>query len=369
MEQVNIVIIGAGIVGLAVAKELSEIFDDVIVVDKEKTFGQHTSSRNSEVIHSGIYYPNNSLKARLSVHGNELLYKFCEQCAIPHKKTGKLVVANSNKEKQYINWLCKNGKRNGVTNLAILNHEQISELEPEIKADTALYVASTGIIDTHQCMKVLEKQVEKQDGFVIYDMDLVQIDYTKNNYILHFENGESIQSNWVVNSAGLFSDQIFSMLEPKEIHPELALHWCKGEYYKSSKKLSLEHLVYPVPDPDGIFLGIHATINLQNEVRFGPNAYYVNELSYQMDETYKSEFLKAINKYLCLKDDEIHLDDCGIRPKLQDKNDAFKDFYIQEEVDRGFPQFINLIGIESPGLTACLAIGKYVVSLLNGSIT
>jgi len=214
-------------------------------------------------------------------------------------------------------------------------------------------------------MESLEAKNEENDGFVIYDMEVMSILKQDDYYIVTFSNAEKIQANVLINSAGLYSDKIASMVGIDIQKNELKLHWCKGEYYKNNHIKGIKQLIYPLPDPSGIFLGIHLTINLNGEVRFGPNAYYVDELNYKMDEKYKHDFLVAINRYIDIEEEDLHLDDSGIRAKLQNAGGPFRDFYISEEVERGFPNFINLIGIESPGLTSCLAIANYVKNIIK----
>jgi len=203
---------------------------------------------------------------------------------------------------------------------------------------------------------------EQKDAFVVYDMEVTAIEKQDTGYVVEFANGEQFWCKYLINSAGLWSDKIAAMAGIED--EKLKLHWCKGEYYKTNKISNINQLVYPLPDPQGIYLGIHLTINLNNEVRFGPSAYYTDQLSYKMDESAKPEFLAAINNYLSLEAVDLHLDDCGIRPKLQGPQDTFRDFYIAEETERGLPGFINLIGIESPGLTAALAIAEQVEGFL-----
>ncbi len=364
MEQVNILIIGAGVIGLAIARELSEEFDDVVLVEKEGTFGRHTSSRNSEVLHSGIYYPQNSLKARLCVNGVQELYKYAEENDIPFKNCGKLVVANNKEELSILEEIKNNGEKNGVSNLQIINESECKKLEPQIIAEYALKVPSTGIIDTHKLMQKLESEAENNGAFIVYEMEVISIDALDDGYLVNFANGEIFEANTIINCGGLHSDKLAEMVGINIKREKLQLHWCKGEYYKSSKIKDIDHLIYPVPDPNGVFLGIHLTINLHGDVRFGPNAYYIDELNYEMDETYKSEFLKAIKNYIKIDEENFHLDDCGIRAKLQEKDGKFRDFYIKEESDKGLPNFINCIGIESPGLTCCLAIAQEVAKLI-----
>ena len=363
MEKVNILVIGAGVVGLSLAKVLSNEFEDVVVVEKEESYGKHTSSRNSEVIHSGIYYPQNSLKARLCVEGVNLLYDFVKEYDIPFNKCGKMVVATCEEEITELIRLKKNGEQNGVRDLELIDKKKCHELEPQIKAIQALKVNSTGILDTHKLMQKLAVIAEEQDAFLVYEMEVCSIEKSQNSYIVRFANDEVFKANIIINSAGLYSDKIAQMVGINIEKHDLILHWCKGEYYKTSKIKNINHLIYPVPTT--ISLGIHLTINLAGDCRFGPNAYYVNEINYAMDETHKDAFFKSIHKYINIEKDWLQLDDCGIRAKLQKSDEIFRDFYIKEESNKGFPNFINLIGIESPGLTSCLAIAEEVKRILK----
>jgi len=367
MEKVKTVIIGAGAIGLAIANELSMQNPDLVVVEKENSFGLHTSSRNSEVIHAGHYYPPGSLKAKLCVEGNQLLYKYLEEKSIPHKNTGKIIVANDDEEikvlEQYKNW----GEHNGCTGIRMLDKNEVKNLEPTVSFKKAIFIPTTGILDTHQYMKSLVASIEDNDAFIVYGMEVVSIRKENEHYTLGFANEDTFQCNYVINSAGLWSDQIAAMAGMDIVNLGLKQHWCKGEYYKTTKIKGIRHLVYPIADPKGIFLGIHLTINLAGDVRFGPNAFYVDNIDYKFQEEYFEEFYKAVNRYIEIDKDNLIPDDTGIRPKLQGPNDGFKDFYIQEETKNGLPGFVNLIGMESPGLTASPAIAKYVKNLLQPS--
>lgn len=365
MEKVNVLIIGAGVVGLAIAEKLSSKYEDVVVLEKERTFGRHTSSRNSEVIHSGIYYPKDSLKAKMCLSGAELLYEFAEGNNIPYNKCGKLIVANTEEEYKELDKLLEKGMNNGVKGLEIINEKATKEKEPKAKAKKALFVPSTGIIDTHKLMLKLEEKIEENGGFVIYESEATEIKKVNDGYKITSSDGEIYLTKYLINSAGLCSDKIVEFVGLDTKRNNIKQYLCKGEYYKDNSIKNVKHLIYPVPDPQGIFLGIHLTINLNNEVRFGPNAYYLDEVDYKSDDKYKADFYEAVTRYMDIDKENLHFDDCGIRPKLQGPNDGFRDFYIQEETDKGFPNFINLIGIESPGLTSCLAIAEYVENMLN----
>lgn len=368
MEKVKTVVIGAGAVGLAIAYELSKCDPDLVVVEKENSFGKHTSSRNSEVIHAGHYYDPGSLKANLCVEGNDLLYQYLCENSIPHKNNGKIIVATSDNEIDVLKKYQILGEKNGCKGFKLLKQEEVKELEPLVKCIAGLYIPSTGIFDTHQYMHSLAMKTEEQDAFIVYGMHVISISVDKGKYIVEFSNGDKYQCNNLINSAGLWADKIAEMVGMDVNSMNLRQHLCKGEYYKSTKIAGINHLIYPVADPKGLFLGIHLTINLAGEIRFGPNAYYVDSIDYRFDEEYFDDFYASINRYIEVDKDQLLPDDTGIRPKLQGPADGFRDFYIKEESANGLPRFINLIGMESPGLTASPAIANYVRKLLYKEI-
>lgn len=365
MEKVDIIVIGAGVVGLAVGHALAKNFDDVVIVEKEDSYGRHTSSRNSEVIHSGIYYPKDSFKKELCIEGRELLYDFLNTRNLPYSQCGKLVVAVNEEEIPALNALYENGVSNGLNDLEKLSKEECKAIAPEVIAEKAILVPVTGILNTHRYMQQLKIEFEENGGFILFDMEAEKIKKTDDGFAVSFSNGEEFLAEKLINCAGLQCEDISRLVGLNTEELGLKIHWCKAEYYKTSEKFKLNKLIYPLPDPTGMYLGIHLTLNLAGEVRFGPSAYYVDELDYSMDERNKEDFSRSVSKYLKFNKDKIHPDDTGIRPKLQGENDGFRDFYIQEESKNGFPGYINLMGIESPGLTASLAIGKFVYKLLK----
>jgi L-2-hydroxyglutarate oxidase LhgO len=358
----EVLIIGAGVIGLAIAERLSHKYENVLLVDKESSFGQHTSSRNSEVIHSGIYYPPDSLKAKMCVDGNALLYKFSEEHNIPYKRCGKLIVASSAEEERTLEKLQLNAQNNGVTDIRMIDSAEIKELEPTLKAQKALLVNSTGIIDSHSLMQKLENLALKNGVVFSYRAEINDIKYKNKLYKLTtVDNDVIIEAPVVINASGLWSDTVAHMLDLKE-HK---LYWCKGEYYTTTKYKNMKRLIYPVPDPEGKYLGIHTVIDLDGNLSFGPNAYYVNDLNYGVGETNKQQFYDAINRYLSIDYEDLAPGLSGIRPKLQGPQIHFADFMIKNEQENGYNNFINLMGIESPGLTGCLAIADYVEEIIN----
>jgi L-2-hydroxyglutarate oxidase LhgO len=365
VEHVNILVIGAGAVGLAIGYELSKAYPEVVVIDKESSFGKHTSSRNSEVIHGGLYYPPKTLKAELCVQGNQLLYRFLQDYGIAHSNTGKIIVATSTDEVKTVEKYYQQGVANGCKGLRFIPAEEVHDLEPLVKCIAGLYVPSTGILDTHEYMHTLSNLIEEQGSFLVYGLEVTRIRNVDGKYQVYFSNNEIFETNFLINSAGLWSDKVAEMAGIDITTQKLILHLCKGEYYKTTKIKNVKHLVYPVADPQGIFLGIHLTINLNGEVRFGPNAYYIDTINYKFDEEYYDDFYTSINRYLEINKDDLIPDDTGIRPKLQGPEDSVQDFYIREESASGYPHLVNLIGIESPGLTASLAIARHVKNIMQ----
>lgn len=371
MEEFDIIIIGAGVVGLAIAKELSGTGRNILLVDRNKTFGQETSSRNSEVIHGGMYYPAGSLKANLCVEGRRRLYKLCEKNGIPHKKTGKLIVATEDDEKSALQKLLALGTANGVEDLQILTNERIEKMEPNIVCLYALYSPHTGIIDSHRLMKFYLDSAQDKGVMAVFNALALSIEKEKNEYIVVINNaGEiiKISAKIVINSAGLNSDVVAAMTGIDINKSMYRLHYCKGQYFRISDKKAnmLKSLVYPVPKPKAGGLGIHATIDLAGSIRLGPDDEYMpdNIQDYSIDVSKAEKFLQSAKIFLpFIETSDLTPDTSGIRPKLQKPNCEFRDFVIRDEKDKGLPGFINLIGIESPGLTASPAIGEYVKEL------
>ncbi len=358
----KIIIIGAGVVGLSIANELSKEYDNILVVEKEGSFGQHVSSRNSEIIHSGIYYPKDTLKTKLCVEGNKLLYNFIKEHNIPHRRCGKLIVANSAEEKVVLEKLYLQSIENGVDDVMLINKEKIQELEPSVKADMAILAPSTGIVDSHSLMQRLEQKSIERGVVVSYNTQINNISKKNDFYELTFNDKEVvIQTDILINSAGLWSDEVSAMSGIKGYK----ICWNKGEYFKTTKYKNMNKLIYPVPDPKGKYLGIHTVMDLGGNISFGPNSYYIDNLDYNVDEKNKEQFCEAINRYLDIKLQDLSPAMSGIRPKTQSEKEHFKDFIIKNESEIGYNNFINLIGIESPGLTCCLSIAKYVKEIIN----
>jgi L-2-hydroxyglutarate oxidase LhgO len=374
MEKVDVTIIGAGVVGLAIAAELSQDFGNVVVVEKESAFGQGISSRNSEVIHAGLHYPTGSLKAKTCVEGNRMLYQFCQENKIPFKKIGKLTVATDADEVKQVDALYKQAKDNGVSGLEIIDSKRIRKLEPRIQGLRALHSPETGIVDSHKLMDCLSKKARKGGASVVYKSRVKSIQKENSAYKIGIEDsrGDSFEfsSSVAINSAGLNSDLIAKMtgLDIKKLGYELK--YCKGEYFRLSAQKSnlINKLIYPVPKQSEGGLGIHLTPDISGQVRLGPDAEYLKgrQEDYNVTKEKQKSFCDSVKKFApFIETGDIYPDMSGIRPKLEGPGDGFKDFVIKEESDNGLPGFINLIGIESPGLTASLSIAKYVQNLIR----
>lgn len=366
----EITIIGAGVIGLATARKLSSEGRGVFVIEKHGTFGQETSSRNSEVIHAGIYYTKNSLKARLCVEGNIILYDYCEKHGIPFKKCGKLIVATSEKEVEIIKGIRTTASGNGV-DLIYTGKEKVKELEPHIFAVAALFSPSTGIVDSHSLMKQFETDTINSGGHIVYGSEVTGIRRIAGGYEITLREADglhySFTSKSVINSAGLNSDAIAAMAGIHDEH--LKIRFCKGEYFRVNppKNRLVTRLVYPVPHHNMEGIGIHVTIDMAGGVKLGPDVKYLesNDYDYRLTPSKQEAFFTSAKKFLpFLEFDDISPEMAGIRPKIQKPGEPQKDFYIREESDRGLPGFVNLIGMESPGLTSSLAIAKYVSTLI-----
>jgi L-2-hydroxyglutarate oxidase LhgO len=372
MMDTQITIIGAGVVGLAIAERVTKDFKDVFLIEKYSAFGQETSSRNSEVIHAGIYYPKGSLKSRLCVEGKRLLYDYCTEYDVPFKNCGKLIVATSEDEIQIIEGIQKTAFNNGVEDLVIIEKKQIAELEPSVFALKAILSPSTGIVDSHSLMKRYETGTINNGGQIVYGSEVTGIRKIENGYEITLldsdKNMYSFTSQIVINSAGLTSDKVSEMAGLED--DKLKIMFCKGEYFRLNppKNRLINRLVYPVPIHNLEGIGIHVTIEMSGGVKLGPDVTYLqsNTYDYKVTPSKQEAFFKSVRKFLpFLEYDDLSPEMAGIRPKIQKPGDPVMDFYIKEETERGCPGFINLIGIESPGLTSSLAIANYVRKLIS----
>jgi len=370
MEKAKIVVIGAGVVGLAVAASLSEKSQDVYVLEKNKRFGQETSGHNSGVIHSGIHYRPKSLKAELCVKGNRMLYDICMKHDVPYKKLGKLTVAIEEEEIEELEKLMRQGEANGVEDLKIIGREEVKRLEPKVEVEKALYSPSTGIVEPDELMNYFYAEIQKHNALFVPTTEVTSIKKTGDDYEIggvSIDEKFIIRAEAVVNCAGLYSDKVASMTGLNIDQLGYRLHLCKGDYFRLGGKPLVKMLVYPVPKGPG--LGVHLTPDMTGGVRLGPNAYYVNDVSYEVESNEK-EFRTDVERFLpAVTEREIRPDSAGVRPKLEGPGDGFKDFVIRHEADKGLFGFINLVGIESPGLTASPAIAELVSRIYDEEIT
>ena len=388
-EKLDCVVVGAGVVGLAIARALTLAGRDVVVLEAEVRIGMHSSSRNSEVIHAGIYYPEHSLKARLCVRGRQLLYDYCTERNVDHQRIGKLIVATREDELDKLRKIQQQGLKNGVDDLRMMNADEIGEIEPNVECVSALYSPSTGIVDSHALMLALQTDVEAHGNEVVLNSEVTNLNTAGQG--LRFECGDAaFVCKTLVNSAGLGAQALAlsgdrprgGLLQnaggsiPVGAHsrqagsrhagdfPGLLQHYfAKGHYFAYQGKSPFKHLIYPLPIEGG--LGIHATNDLGGAVRFGPDVTWVDDIDYEFDESRKPEFVAAIRRYYPdLDEGKLSPAYTGVRPKLYGPGESAADFVIQGEVDHGVRGLVNLIGIESPGLTSCLAIGEYVSDLI-----
>jgi L-2-hydroxyglutarate oxidase LhgO len=370
MDSTGCVVIGAGVVGLAITRSLSRRGLETVLVERHDAFGRETSSRNSEVIHAGFYYPASSLKARLCVEGNRLMYDYCTKHDVPHKRCGKLVVARDENEEKKVRHLFDQGNANKVPGLELCEGRRLRSFEPEISGTLALWSPSTGIFDTHTLMKRLEYDAQEAGATIAYNAEVMGITKSACGYDVSVRDTDGstmvLACERVVNAAGLFSDKIAAMAGIDIGGSGYRIRYCKGEYFSVSNrhKNRLKHLVYPAPT--AISLGIHGVLGLEGNLRLGPSAMYVDTIDYDVEPSHAAEFFTgAKTLFPFLLRDDLSPDMAGIRPKLQGKGDGFRDFVIRDEADKGLPGFIDLVGIESPGLTSALAIARYVEQIID----
>ena len=371
-NSVDITIIGAGVIGLAVAAEVTRRDRSVYVLEKNETFGRETSSRNSGVTHAGIYYPEGSLKAGLCIEGNRRLYELCQRYGIPHNRLGKLIVAVNDDEVAQLESLQEKGGRNGVQELRMVSRRELKSLEPHVDGVAALFSPATGVVDAHALMRYYLSMAQYAGAHVAFNAEVVGIERGKGGYRVSVKDGTgsfSIESAIVINCAGLGSDRIAAMAGIDIDAVGYHLHYCKGEYFSvgGGKSKYIRHLIYPVPLPKVTGVGIHATLDMDGRMLLGPSVEYVDKVDYAIDDRNQRLFYKSVKPFLpFIEYEDLAPEMAGVRPKLQGPGDEIHDFVIREEGDRGLPGLIDLIGIESPGLTASPAIAKLVAATVDG---
>ena len=363
-DRVDCVVIGAGVVGLAVARAMAQTGREVIVLEKADMIGTETSSRHSEVIHAGIYYPQNSLKAELCVAGKKAMYAFCDAHGVDYNNCGKVIVATDEEQLPELERLKANAAANGVGDLEWMTPEQVTEMEPAVFCVGALWSPSTGILDSHGYMLALQGDAEAAGAMFAFLTPVVGGRVMDDGIRLDCGGDApmSIVADTVINSGGLWAQEIARTIEgvPREAIPPT--YYCKGNYYTLSGRPPFTRPIYPVPERAG--LGVHVTVDLGGQVRFGPDVEWIEEIDYDVDPARADKFYEAVRKYYPdLRDGAIQPGYSGIRPKIQAPEETGRDFVIQSADDHGVPGLVNLFGIESPGMTSSLAIADYVRKL------
>ena len=367
-DFVEAVVVGAGVVGLAIARALAMDGREVIVLEAADAIGTETSSRNSEVIHAGIYYPADSLKASLCVRGKSQLYEFAASHGIEHQRAGKLIVATASDEIEVLKGLRNKGRRNGVDDLEMLTESEARALEPNLTCVAALLSPSTGIIDSHGLMLALQGDAESNGAAIAFLTQLTHAQIGDGQQILKLLNQDGnhteLACRTLINATGLRAQATARLIDGFDPACIPRRYLAKGSYFSYRGPAPFTRLIYPVPGTGS--LGLHYTLDLGGQPRFGPDHEVVDSIDYDVDATRADQFYAAIRKYFpALPEESLAPAYAGIRPKVQAPGEPMQDFVIQDWRTHGCPGLINLFGIESPGLTSCLALADHVLALLN----
>ena len=365
VDQVECVVVGAGVVGLAVARALALAGREVLVLEAANAIGTGTSSRNSEVIHAGLYYAAGSLKARLCVQGNAQLYAYCAERGIGHRRCGKLLVATDVAQLAQLQGIIEKAQRNGVHDLQMLSQAQAQVLEPDLTCVGAIFSPSTGIVDSHGFMLALQGDLENAGGILVLNTALEHAEYTQEAIKLVAKDGTCLQARVVINAAGLHAPALARRIQGLAPEHVPQAYFAKGNYFTLAGRAPFSHLIYPVPHAAG--LGVHLTLDLGGQAKFGPDVQWVDSADdLVVDAARGDAFYAEVRKYWpALPDGALIPGYAGIRPKISAPTEPACDFLIQGPRDHGVPGLVNLFGIESPGLTSALAIADEVVALLR----
>lgn len=363
-EQVDCVVIGAGVVGLAIARRMALAGREVVILEAEEAFGTHTSARNSEVIHAGIYYASGSLKARLCVPGKQALYRYCAEHDIRHRAIGKVVVACEDAQIPAMHHYMEQARTNGVDDLRLLTRDELAELEPNVRAAAGFFSPTTGVIDSHGLMLAYLGDAESRGAALALASPVISGDITSDGIVLRVGGAEAmtLHCRTLINAAGLKAPAVARSIRgipPQTIPPT---YYAIGHYYTLAGASPFNHLVYPVTRSD--WLGVHVTIDLGGQVKFGPDFEWIDEIDYRFDESRAASFYEAIRRYYPkLQDGALHPGYTGIRPRITGPGEPAQDFTILGPRDHGIAGLVNLFGIESPGLTSSLVIADYVFNM------
>ena len=378
MEQVDCVVVGAGVVGLAVAREMALQGRETILLERENAYGTISSARNSEVIHAGIYYPQDSLKAKLCVEGNRLLYQYCRSHQVDTQACGKLIVATDDSQLDDLQAILYKAKQNQVPDIQMISGFQARVLEPQLQCEAALLSATTGIVDSHGLMRSLLGGFEDAGGMIAYQSPLISAKPIGENAKGGFElniggnDGMQIRTKLLINCAGLSAPAIAQKIEglSKEQIPKA--FFAKGNYFSLSGKSPFKHLIYPIPEPGG--LGVHLTLDMGGQAKFGPDVEWLeindeSQIDYTVNPKRGEGFYAAVRRYWPgLKDQSLQPDYSGVRAKIVPPNTPSGDFCFNTPKDHGLEGLFNLYGFESPGLTSSLAIAKYLEGQIKSSL-
>ncbi|HXF55126.1 MAG TPA: NAD(P)/FAD-dependent oxidoreductase [Hyphomicrobiaceae bacterium] len=364
--DVETVVVGAGVVGLAIARALACAGRQVLVLERHEVIGSETSSRNSEVIHAGLYYPPGSLRAKLCVEGKHQLYAFCTANGIRHRRCGKLVVATAADQTAKLEAIARNARANGVDDLVPLTPAEAKRLEPEVACAAALLSPSTGIVDSHGLMLALEGHAEARGAQIVLRSEVTRIEATGSGlFTVEVAGDTRVGCESLVIAAGLHASKLAAMLSFPGSYRPPATYYAKGQYYALSGRSPFQRHIYPMPQ--GAWLGLHATVDIAGRCKFGPDMAWTTDIDYSFEPDKLGPFLHAIRSYYPgLAAERLHPDYTGVRPKLYREGEPVADFAIHGPSEHGREGLVMLFGIESPGLTAALAIGDHVAKLLGG---
>lgn len=370
MYEIDAVVVGAGVVGLAVARALAQRPGkplETLVLEREPGIGSGISSRNSEVIHAGVYYAAGSLKASLCVRGNRLLYAYCADRGVRHMRCEKLIVATDPSQVAQLESIQSRAAANGAVPLRLLSGRDARTLENALACEAALLSPSTGIIDSHAYMLSLQADLEAHGGQMVGRTQVQHVQVAQGGYELHLADGTSLRCRILVNSAGLHAQALARRIEGLEARHVPPAHFAKGHYFALSGRCPFSRLIYPVPEAAG--MGVHLTIDLAGQAKFGPDVLWVDDPEdFSIDASRADAFYAEVRRYWPdLKDGALMAAYTGIRPKIQSPVEAAKDFLIQGPQAHGLPGLVNLFGIESPGLTSSLALAEHALSLIEGA--